>query len=277
MASRTVNEIFESLIDIKEITPELSGATSTSNTALWRVFYQTVANGIAIFEQLQDAFKTDLEAVRDSAQIYNEAWWNQKMTDFFQYDPLDSDVGVLKISDNFVPFYTTEDETAKIIDFCSTTRAEGRASATIKIAKDAGDGTPEQLTLDELNAAKGFTNKMQGAGLLINVVSFPGDELKLDIDIYYKGDGVETVVEQQVIDSIELYLKDALTFDGKIKILTLVDFLQNNIPSLDDLEITKATILPDGGNDTVFTRATDTKAGYAVFDVENSNINLIAV
>jgi hypothetical protein len=277
MAARTSEEIYQSLLDTKEITPELSGATSTSDTALWRVFYKTVANGIAVFEQLQDAFKTDLEAVRDSSQIYNEAWWNDKLTNFFQYDPLETDVGELKISDNFVPFYTTEDESAKIVDFCSTTRTQDRASATIKIAKDAGDGTPEQLTLDELNGAKGFTNKMQGAGLLINVVSFPGDALKLDIDIYYKGDGVETVVRQQVIDSIELYLKDALTFDGKIKILTLTDFIQNNVPSLDDLEITRATILPDGGNDTVFTRATDTKAGYAVFDVNESNINLIVV
>lgn len=277
MAARTVEEIYQSLLALKDNTPELSGATSTSNTAIWRVFYRTVANGIAVFEQLQDAFKKDLELIRDSSQIYNESWWNDRLINFFQYNPIDPDKGELKIDDNFKVFYEIEDEPSKIVQFCSTTRTEGRASATIKVAKDAGDGSPEQLDSNELNAARGFTNKMQGAGLLINVVSFPGDALKLDIDIYYKGDGVETVVRQQVIDSINLYLKDALTFDGKIKLLTLIDFIQNNIEALDDLEITSAIITPDGGNETEFTRSIDTKAGYAVFDVENSNINLIVV
>lgn len=275
--ARTVEEIYQSLLALKDNTPELSGATSTSNTAIWRVFYRTVANGIAVFEQLQDAFKKDLELIRDSSQIYNESWWNDRMINFFQYNTIDTDKGELKIDDNFKVFYQTEDEASKIVQFCSTTKTEGRASATIKVAKDAGDGSPEQLDSNELNAARGFVNKMQGAGLLINVVSFPGDALKLDIDIYYKGDGVETVVRQQVIDSINLYLKDALTFDGKIKLLTLIDFIQNNIEALDDLEITSAIIVPDGGNETEFTRSIDTKAGYAVFDVDNSNINLIVV
>lgn len=275
--ARTIDQIYQGFLESVEATPELSGATSTSNTAIWKAFYRVAAIGIATFEQLQDAFKKDLEFIRDNSQIYNESWWNDKMKNFFQYAPTEPDKGILKINDNFVISYDVVDDSKKIIDFASTTNTDGRASATIKVAKSDAEGAPEQLDEDELSAARGFANKLQGAGLLLTLVSFPGDKLKIDLDLFYNGDGVETVVREQVVSAINEYLEQALTFDGKIKILTLIDYIQNKVETLDDLEITYASITPDGGNELEFSRSIDTKSGYAIFDEDNSNINLTVV
>ena len=275
--ARSIDEIYNSLLEIKDNTPSLSGATSTSNTAIWRAFYRVTAIGINIFEQIQDTFEQDLIYIRDTAQIYSESWWNDKMTNFFQYSATDPDVGELELTDNFVPFYTTVDEDARIVDFCSTTQADASRIVTIKCAKDNGSGAPEQLSEDELSSARGFVNSLQGAGLRMSVVSFPADVLRLnDLDIYYRGTNNETVVRQKVVDAINEFLAQGVTFDGQIRLLTLIDFIQNNVEELVDLEITEASIQPDGELDpVVFTRSTDTKAGYASFDEGGSTINMI--
>ncbi len=61
--ARTVQQIKQQMLDAKNADPTLSALTSTSQTAKWNLYYFIVASCIAIFEQLQDLFKSDLEAI----------------------------------------------------------------------------------------------------------------------------------------------------------------------------------------------------------------------
>ena len=66
--ARTVQQIKQSMIDAKNADANLAGLTSTSQTAKWNLYFFIVAACIAIFEQLQDLFKVDLETIAASSE-----------------------------------------------------------------------------------------------------------------------------------------------------------------------------------------------------------------
>jgi hypothetical protein len=272
--SKTKQEIFNELITIKEAIPALSGATSSSLTSIWGNFLDATAQGISIFEQLYDQFLVDSRHIRDSQPVNSLSWFKYEMLNTFQYINGDDSVSNLLIDDNFVTYYATEDESAKIVDFCSASQNIDNRIVTIKLAKSDGAGLPIKLANDELDAAKTFISKKSGAGLRISTISLPADQIKFNMDIYYNSNS-DVVVKQKVIDAITDYLNNDITFDGQVKLLYLVDKIQQSVPELTDLEIKEAYNTEDGGNPTLFTRSATLKSGYAVLDVANSNFNMI--
>lgn len=271
--ARTAQEIFDEMIAIKEADPKLSGLTSTSVTAIYRNLFFDVSASISIFEQLQDAFLLDLQFQKDTTQVYTPQYWNDRMINQFQFAPGDSDRGVIAINDQFEIGYVITDETKRIIEFSATKQADRNRQVTIKIAKDDGNGNPEQVTVDELNAAKDYVDRIKGAGLLISTVSFPADQLFLEIDLFYNGQFVESVTKSNVDSAIREYLQD-LEFDGRIKLIKLVDKIQE-VPGVSDVLVNQAQGQPDGGNPVSFNRVYDTKAGFANYNVGGSIINMI--
>ena len=63
----------------------LSGASSPSKTALWRLWTYIVASAQAVFEQLMSIEKENIEDVVDAAPTGNPAWVQAQMFKF-QYD-----------------------------------------------------------------------------------------------------------------------------------------------------------------------------------------------
>lgn len=271
--ARNPQEIFDELVSIKEADSNADELTSTSVTALWRVYLYVVAVGISIFEQVQDTFLLDLQYQKDTTIVYTAPWWNDRMINQFQYAPGDSDRGVIAINDQFQIGYVIEDDTKKIIEFSATKQADRNRQVTIKVAKDDGLGNPEQLTTDEQQAAATYVDRVKGAGLLISVVSFPSDILTLDFDLYYDGQFVESVVEDNVNTAIITYLQN-LPFDGTIKLINLIDSIQE-VEGVKDVLINVAQAQPEGGEFVTFNRVYDTKAGYASYDITSSIINMI--
>lgn len=271
--ARTIQTIYDEIIVTKNNQAELAGLTSTSDTAIWKLIYYTVAVAINFHEQLWDLFKVDLETIRDNTPVQTERWWNDRMKNQFQYDPLDTDKGVLKIGEDFVPFYTTVDETKRIIDFSAVKQTEGSRQVNIKVAKDDGSGNATQLALAELTAARSYVNEIQGAGLFIQTVSFPADELEIDVDLYFDGQYVISNVEAAVKLAIQEYLFN-LKFDGAIEIIRLVDAIQQ-VAGIKDVFINIIYGKPDSAPKQEFDRVYDTLAGYAVLNETDSVFNLI--
>lgn len=271
--AKTTQEIFDEMISIKGSDNNLNDLTSTSTTALWRLFLYVVSAGISLQQQIQDVFLKDLQYQKDTTQVYTERWWNDRMINQFQYAPGDQPRGVIAIDDNFNIGYEIVDDTKKIIEFSATKQSDNNRQVTIKVAKDDGSGNPEQLTIDEIQAAADYVDRVKGAGLLISTVSFPADILTLDIDIYYAGQFVESVTKDNVENAIREYLQN-LPFDGRIKLINLVDSIQN-VDGVSDVFINVAQAQPDGGDLTAFNRVYDTKAGYANYNDAGSIVNMI--
>jgi hypothetical protein len=240
---------------------------------MWRVFYGATATAISVMEQIWDVFKQDLEYQKNTTYSMTSAWWNDRMKNYFQYAPADPDRGVLKITDNYVYYYSIIDDTKKIIDFCSTVTNTLNRSVTIKVAKDNGSGAPTQLSNDELMAAATYVDRVQAAGAQIKVVSFPADKLLLNMNIYYDGMYVESTVQSNVQNAVVTYLQQ-LTFDGIIHLSKLVDVIQA-VEGVNDVLLVSASAIKDGGSEEPFNRVFSTQAGYATFDADSSLITMI--
>ena len=271
---RTTQEIYNSLIQIKNADSNLDDLNSTSATALWSLYLFIVAAGISFFEQVLALFVADLEYQKDTTPIYTAQWWRDRMINFYQFSATDPNIGQVKVNDNFEIYYETVDEAARIIEYCAVTQESQSRQVTIKVAKDNGSGQPEVLSIDEQASATSFVGSVQGAGLLISTVSFPGDQLFVDIDIYYDGQFAETTTQDNVNNAIIDYLNN-IEFDGGVRELSLVDSIQN-VPGVSDIVINRLQAQADGDiSPSDWTRLYFTKAGYMNYNPLDSVINMI--
>jgi hypothetical protein len=270
--ARSIEVIYNEILNIKNQQSELASLTSTSNTAIFKLIFYVQAVVISIHEQLWDLFKEDLEYIKNTAPIMSELWWIDKLTNFYQYDNTDISKGVLKIDNSFVPYYEITDDTKKIIKFAAVKQSDNSRQVNIKIAKADSDNNPVQLTVDELNSVKSFVNSLQAAGLYINVISFPPDLLKLNINIYFDGQYVQSNVLSEVKASIRGYLQK-LKFDGTIQLIKLIDAIQN-VQGVKDVLINEAQAKTELEGYTTFNRIYNAKAGYAQLNETDSVFNM---
>jgi hypothetical protein len=270
--ARSIEVIYNEILNIKNQQSELASLTSTSNTAIFKLIFYVQAVVISIHEQLWDLFKEDLEYIKNTAPIMSELWWIDKLTNFYQYDNTDISKGVLKIDNSFVPYYEITDDTKKIIKFAAVKQSDNSRQVNIKIAKADSDNNPVQLTVDELNSVKSFVNSLQAAGLYINVISFPPDLLKLNINIYFDGQYVQSNVLSEVKASIRGYLQK-LKFDGTIQLIKLIDAIQN-VQGVKDVLINEAQAKTELEGYTTFNRIYNAKAGYVQLNETDSVFNM---
>ena len=127
--ARTVQQIKQQMLDAKNADPTLSALTSTSQTAKWNLYYFIVASCIAIFEQLQDLFKADLEAIASTAAPSTPQWTRNKVLKFQT-----GDVAELNTS-TFVIEYPTVNTANQILTRCAVITAPNR-TVLIKVAKN---------------------------------------------------------------------------------------------------------------------------------------------
>ena len=272
--AQTIDTIYQNLIAINNTYPELVQITdtNTSNMSLLQLLYYINASQMGIQQQYFDAFKIDLETIAKNAPVASFAWFQDKMLNFYQYST-NPDEGVLKVeSPYFTPFYKTVDSNLRIIKFCSISQNNSSRNVTIKVAKDNGSGLPTQVSIDELNSVKSFVNAIQPVGLLINVVSFPSDSIKLNLEIFYDAQYVESEVLAKVKTAINTYF-ESLEFEGAVFVTKIEDAIQV-IAGINDVRIIELFGKSSNNAYEIFPRKYTTVAGYCSFDDVNSTITL---
>lgn len=265
-------DIYNQLLAIKNLNTNLSGLTSSSDYAKWSNVLKTVSTELSIFEQYLDSFVDDIEYQKTTSQIYTGEWWNDKMINFYQYST-NPDYGIVQINDQFQIYYNSADTQYNIIEFCATKQTPNNKQVTIKVAKNDGNDNPEVLSTPELSSAASFVDRIKGAGQLITVVSFPADLIKLNVNIYFDGQYIETNVKDNIKNSIKNYFKN-LEFDGDVKLIKIVDSIQQ-VQGVKDVEVISSSGLPDGGIYETFSRVYITKSGYAQLNETDSLFNMI--
>lgn len=248
------------MLDAKAADSNLNGLTSNSRTAIWRLWIYIVASCINIFEQLQDAYKAEIELIADTA-IPGTLQWVQDRTFRFQYDATTPQV--LVVNSDLTLSYATVDDSKKIVTRCSVTQGTNRV-VNIKVAKATSttDSTPIQLTTPEYNSLVGYWSLIGFAGLTYNVINKVSDKVSVTATIYYKGQYASTI-QTDVENAIRNYLA-SIPFDGKVRISKIEDAIQAVI-GVNDFRIDTVT----GRDDTtVFASATK------VFDLA-TGVNLV--
>jgi hypothetical protein len=264
--ARTVNEIYTSIITAKESESDLSGLTSDSNRAIWRLWAFITASCIAIFEQIMDVYVSTIETFVSKSPSASTLWIQDKMFKF-QYDATNPQIVQLV---DLAPQYPVVDATKRIITACSVTSGISNV-VNVKIAKS---NPYEALTSPELSAAQSYINTIGIAGITYTCISLDADKIYIDAEVYYTGQ-YSAIIQDSVITALNDYLQTlSLTnFDGSIKMSDLeavirnvagvTDVVMNNVKARED-----AVVFALGTdlilNNTLIQKSYASKAGYIV-------------
>jgi hypothetical protein len=197
---------------------DLSTLNSTSNSAIYTLWKYIVATQMYLQETLWDIFKVDIEAKIKAAAVGSAAWLQSKVLEF-QYDSVTPQV--LTVGSDFSINYTTVDATKRIITRCAVNRTSQR-TVLVKVAKS---DPPVALSAPELSSLEGYLDDICFAGVNYIASSLASDKLYLKAEIFYDGQYASTI-STNVSLSINNYLAN-LPFDGKVKVMGLIDAIQS--------------------------------------------------
>jgi hypothetical protein len=265
--ARTTQEIYDSIILAKESDANLSGLTSNSQTAIWRLWAYIVAVTINLFEQFQDVFKEEIEEIAKTIVPGTPSWLRQKTLEF-QYSQ-DSPQNLVLV--DLVPTYPVINESLRIISRASVTEATN-LTANVKVAKN---NPPEPLSILEQTALIDYLGTIRFAGTKINVVNLAPDRLFVNANIYYDG-AYSSVIENNVKTALLNYLQNLSSFEnfnGVVRNSAIVDTIQK-VEGVIDVQLNQvkaranSTLFESG---TVVTLKYETFAGYIVEEDSSGN------
>ena len=212
--ARTVAQIKQSMLDAKNADPTLSTLTSTSQTAKWNLYYFIVASCIAIFEQLQDIFKTELETIASTAAPSTPQWTRNKVLAFQT-----GDVAELNTS-TYVIEYPTINTANQILTRCAVITAPNR-TVLIKVAKG---NPPTPVSVGELAEFQSYVEPFNPAGIAFTLINENSDKMEVAGKIYYNGQ-YSAVIATNVVAALNNYMAN-LPFNGVISTQAVVDAIQ---------------------------------------------------
>lgn len=239
--ARSTSQINSYLVDT--LVTNFASIGITINPVLWskrnllRAILFTIATCQAYFEQLQDLFIQQVEAVVDKAAAASPKWVQDKM---FKFQYSETNPQVVALVDT-VPTYPVVDESLRIITACSVTSDISNA-VSIKVAK----GSPlAALSSPELSSAQGYINIIGVAGINYSVVSLDPDKLYIDAEIFYAGQ-YAAVIQQRVIDTIDSFLEGLSinNFNGALK-MTDLEAVIRNVTGVNDVVLNNVRARPD--------------------------------
>lgn len=223
--ARTIDTIFNSMLEEKARHEELDALDSTSRTAIYRLILYIGAVCAWALENLWDIFRTETDT-KISQQTLGKATWYQQMALAFQYG-----YALPTNSDKYDNSALTEAEVAasKIVQYAAVTDIDGKLQ--IKAAKKV-DNSPSPLSAPEKAAFTDYMERIRFAGVKIIVKSQEADALKMALAVWYnplviRADGsyIDGSGATPVKDAINAYLNQ-LPFNGEFSEMSLIDFLQ---------------------------------------------------
>jgi len=266
---RTINEIYQSIIDEKMNMPTLknkllnedgtstlsneqdllTSLTSDSKVAIWKLWAYITAVVIWIHESLWYQFKADVNEVI-STQFVGTAKWLIEQAKLFQYGD-----DVIVETPYYHPEYAVVDTSKQIIANANVNEAGGQVYLKVR-RKDT-----DILSSDEFTSFNGYLNKIKVAGQRINILNFDGDELQLYYTIYYNPIYILNNIKNNVIDTISTYIEN-VEFDANINITDLTDLIQK-VEGVKGVQFDNASALPFASTIwTPFTNYYESLAGW---------------
>lgn len=222
--AKTIGQWIAEIKARKESVAALSGLTSTSNVAEWKL-WQDIGGWLAhAVDSLFDNLKIDIDAAIAADKSHTLKWYVTKAK-AFQYGvtlPADTDVYAV------VP---PEDEAVLIVSSAAAVELTSLNRVRIKVAKGAV-GELEALSEGELEAFTTYMGRIKDAGVRLQCTSGDADELRLKLNIYYDplvidaaGERLDGTDAAPVKGAINAFLS-ALPFDGVFILNDMIDAVE---------------------------------------------------
>lgn len=227
---KTIIEILNYIIDLKNKNTVLSEVNSASKTSLWRQFLEVVSTAYWAFVNVRDLHDKETDFLIQEQKVPNQRWYRNKALSFqYGFDvEIDTDIFKPTIQVDGVDVEATEEqiEASKVIKYCAVDRKviANRASLIIKIAGEE-NGEIIQTSDDVKNGLKKWfeIDGAAAAGDVITYINYKGDILSFSVDVYVNplvmmSDGRHKInLNYPVEDSIKTYLKN-LPFNGEFDV-----------------------------------------------------------
>lgn len=227
---KTIIEIYNYILDLKNKNTVLSEVNSASKTSLWRQFLEVVSTAYWAFVSVRDLHDKETEFLIQEQKVPNLRWYRNKALSFQYGFDVETDTDVFKktIQVDGVDVEATEEqiEASKVIKYCAVDRKviANRASLIIKIAGEE-NGEIVQTSDDVKEALKKWfeVDGAAAAGDVFTYINYKGDILSFSVDVYINplvlmSDGRHKInLNYPVEDAIKTYLKN-LPFNGEFDV-----------------------------------------------------------
>lgn len=272
--ARTVNEIYNQMIEAKEAENGLAGLTSTSAAAIWRLLLYVVAYCEHVLEVLFDTHKNEVTTIINTLKPHTALWYAEKAK-MFQYG-----FDLYPDSDQFnnEGKTDTEIEDSKIVKYASV--IDNNDYLQIKVAKEENNDLAE-LDDTERQAVAEYLARIKDAGIYIELVTLPAEQMKFEITVYYNplvldGEGrrLDGTNNNPVKEAVHEFLKN-VEFDGTIVLAYLTDTLQG-VEGVEIPVVNTAYYQVGAAGWTAFSVMHRPGSGYARVSDENIIITYIA-
>lgn len=287
--ARAIQVIKDQIRAWKNTEPDLNGTNFAqvkffeeggSKTGTTNLTAYLVSLAINLHEQLWDLFKIELQAIADKANTGNSQWLQNQILNFQNGDTL--------LLDNFIPRYSSQDLTKRIITACAIID-NGNRVILAKVAKTVSAGPPVvlgKLSSSELTNLQNAVNSFKFAGTQVKVTSQDPDKIYVKAKITYDKTRVEATVKTNVLAAINTYLQSFSLnqFNGIIYPSKLSDVIQavDGVINVyfEELQGRGELILTVAEGENFTTGAYQSEAGYAIAETTagftlNDSISLI--
>ncbi len=215
--ARSVETIYAIIVAEKEANSALDGLTSSSATAIWRLWAWVTAAAMFTVETLFDLFRAEMDMLLETKKPGTLLWY-QAMCKSFQF-------GDALSWNNMTYAYATIDETKKIVKQCSVT--EGYNGLVVKVAAEAG-GELVQLTTEQEEAFASYVATRKYAGTKVVIVNSAANKLWIEAEVFYNAlvilpDGSRISDSSRPVEvAINNYLRN-LPFNGRLKRSAIIE------------------------------------------------------
>jgi hypothetical protein len=288
--ARSVQTIKDKMLaDIQADTTLGSILTSPSLTAIYNLWCYIIASAINLFEQVQDLYISNAEAIALKTPPGSPKWIQNQVFNY-QYDSSGSpSTNVVVINPDFSVGYATKNTAFNIVTLCSVTTA---ANGLVNIKAAQGNSTTgySAITGTAKTQLDGFLTEVIGAGIYHNLISQDGDYIAIYGSVYYQN-GYAGIIQSNVETALKSYLDSIsisdntgnkpVNYTGQIKVSEVIDAVLN-ADGVVDFNLAKivcrnySTSLPLGTvvyelTSGINARFYDTAAGYARQETTSSN------
>lgn len=225
--ARTTEAIFADLLAKKEADANLAVLSSTSKTAVWRLWLYITAYAIWSLETLFDVHRTEVNSILSELKPHTARWYRNKALAFQYGFDLYPDTDVF----NNVGYTQEQIDNSKMIKYAAVTEAVNESRLIVKIATEDGNSELAPIGEPEKESFDAYIDEIRDAGVKVTVINYLPDVLRLHIKIYYDplvltSSGVSILTGKKPVEiALKEFMKE-LPFNGELILSALVDKLQ---------------------------------------------------
>ena len=246
---RSISEAFIADSTIQagyKLTPGKTFEEQFSKVSLEAILFWVFASAIYTLEVLFDEYRMEVKELVAEAEPHTLRWYARKAKEYLHGRVL------LPYSDKYDLSGLSPENMDKLRIVRFAVASEYGNVVYIKVAGATDEGKPKVLADDVLIPFRAYIHQVKDAGVPIRVISSPGDELKLSLDVYLQptllspqhkpSEDLDKEIRKVIEENIT-----SLPFDGVFRVSDLVVAL-SIISGVEASVVTTASTTPAGTN-----------------------------